>query len=411
MSNVVLENIKSRTVASKVRWLIVLVLFSSVLVGFFDRISVAVLFNNPEFYTAIGTGFNPTKLGLLMSAFLTAYGISSVVLSVVGDLWGPGRMLAISTAIWGALMAVMGATSSYGAMMVSRVLLGIMEGPQFSLIGKIVHRTFPARERARANSVWMVGSPIGSAIGLPLTLWLVTDYGWRASFYILGTLSTLIVAPLIFCVVRESPADKVIERQPRPPREKIQMGLFLRNYKFWLVTFYGCGLLMYLWGLNSWLPTYLARSRHFDLRQMGIYSSLPFIAMFVGEVLSGQIADKTGRRALMCFIGLLGAGCLMYAGTKIADPHLAAIVIALSAGSWGLGLPAQYALVMDVVPVSVTAAGIGVKNGVSNLVGAIAPALIGWIVGRTGSFDSGLMVIVISAVVGSLFVLPLIRKH
>jgi len=37
--------------------------------------------------------------------------------------------------------------------------------------------------------------------------------------------------------------------------------------------------------------------------------------------------------------------------------------------------------------------------------------LIGWIVGRTGSFDSGLMVIVISAVVGSLFVLPLIRKH
>jgi len=86
-------------------------------------------------------------------------------------------------------------------------------------------------------------------------------------------------------------------------------------------------------------------------------------------------------------------------------------VIALSAGSWGLGLPAQYALVMDVVPVSVTAAGIGVKNGVSNLVGAIAPALIGWIVGRTGSFDSGLMVIVISAVVGSLFVLPLIRKH
>jgi sugar phosphate permease len=195
------------------------------------------------------------------------------------------------------------------------------------------------------------------------------------------------------------------------PRQKVDLGLFLKNYRFWLVTVYGCGLLTYLWGLNSWLPTYLERSRHFNLHDMGIYSSLPFILMFIGEIASGLISDRLGKRALLCAIGLFGAGCLLYLGTIIDDPHLAAVVIALSAGCWGIGLPAQYALAMDIIPAPVIATGIGVLNGISNLLGACAPALIGWIVGRTGSFQTGLLVIVFASVLGSLVILPLARRH
>ncbi len=44
--------------------------------AFFDRISVAVLFTNTDFQNAMGTGFNPTLLGLLMTSFVFAYGCS-----------------------------------------------------------------------------------------------------------------------------------------------------------------------------------------------------------------------------------------------------------------------------------------------------------------------------------------------
>ena len=50
-------------------------------------------------------------------------------------------------------------------------------------------------------------------------------------------------------------------------------------------------------------------------------------------------------------------------------------------------------------------------NGISNLTGACAPALIGWIVGRTGSFQTGLLVIVFASVLGSLVILPLARRY
>jgi sugar phosphate permease len=411
MSNIVEGLAMQGRVTARWRWAVVFVLFGAVVVGFFDRISVAVLFTNADFYTSIGTGFNPAKLGLLMTGFLLAYGCSSMVLGVIGDIFGPSRTLAAIAALWGLLMAAMGTSSSYAAMMFARIALGITEGPQFSLISKVVHRWFPERERGRANSVWMVGSPIGSAIGFPLSLWLVHSYGWRALFFVFGALSFFFMAPLILTVTRDRKEVMPLETVAAAPKQKVDLSLFLKDYRFWLVTVYGCGLLMYLWGLNSWLPTYLERSRHFNLHDMGIYSSLPFILMFVGEVASGYISDRLGKRAVLCAIGLFGAGCLLYLGTVIDNPHLAAVVIALSAGCWGIGLPAQYALAMDIIPAPVISTGIGVLNGISNLLGASAPALIGWIVGRTGSFQTGLLVIVFASILGSLVILPLAKRH
>src|SRR5258707_1343385 len=79
-------------------------------------------------------------------------------------------------------MAFMGALSSYAIMLGARLALGVTEGPQFGAAIATVKRWFPAREQAFANAVWTIGSPLGSAIGFPLVIFLVAQYGWRASF-------------------------------------------------------------------------------------------------------------------------------------------------------------------------------------------------------------------------------------
>jgi sugar phosphate permease len=74
---------------SRRRWLIAGVLFLAVISAFFDRISVAILFTDPSFQNAMGHGFNPARLGLLMTVFVFAYGVSGVLLSFTGDVFGP----------------------------------------------------------------------------------------------------------------------------------------------------------------------------------------------------------------------------------------------------------------------------------------------------------------------------------
>jgi sugar phosphate permease len=397
---------------SRLRWVIVSVLFVAVVAGFFDRISIAVLFNNPGFNAALGTQFHPAVLGLLMTSFLLAYALSAIFLSFIGDVIGPRRMLGVSVGIWGVTMIFMGACGSYLLMLVSRVILGLAEGPQFSLISKLVHRWFPAPEQARANAIWMLGSPVGSAIGFPLTIFLVYRFGWRASFYVLGLLCLIIVMPLVLLFVRDRPAQAMVRPSATVRGFKTRDFLVvLRERRLWLLSIHGCGVLSYLWGLNSWLPTYLARARHFNLHEMGIYSSLPFVLMFFGEILCGYISDKTGRRTFLCIIGMFGAGIFMYAATRAMDHYVAATLIAVSAGFWGFGLPASYALAMEIIPSTLISTGIGMINGIGNLVGALAPAFIGFIVARTGSFEDGLMVIVLASILCPLALLPLVRSH
>jgi sugar phosphate permease len=399
---------------SRRRWFIAGLLLLVVISGFFDRISIAVLFTNQDFVTAIGTGFNPALLGLLMTSFLFAYGASGVVLSFLGDILGVRRSLAVAAALWGCFMALIGASSSYSLMILYRVLLGVAEGPQFSFVNKLVKQWFPPHEQGRANSIWMIGSPLGSAIGFPLTIALIAGFGWRASFYALAAFNIVIIVPLILAFIRDRPQQQAAEPRIADVTShsfRADVGHFLSDWRFWLILIFNSACLLYLWGFNAWLPSYLQKARHFDLKSLGLFASLPFILMFFGELAGGYISDRLGRRAAVCFVGLFCAGALIYVVPMMSDPYLAAIVMALSAGFWGSALPPLFALAAQIIPPSVTSSGVGVYNGVGNLIGACSPLLMGWIIGVAGNFDAGLMVLVLSGMIGACAMLPLLKRY
>lgn len=399
--------------AHPIRWAIACILFLAVISSFFDRISIAVLFTNAGFRHDMGIGFNPTILGWLMTSFVFAYGLSSLLLSFVGDIYGPKRSLTVSACLWGVAMALMGTAGNFTSMLIYRAALGVAEGPQFSLTNKLIKRWFPQREQARANAIWMIGSPLGSAIGFPATIYLVSIYGWRASFYALAALNLLIIFPLVMLFVRDThnsvEAETVATGDAAPYRE--QIALFFQDWRFWMLVIFNSASLVYLWGLNSWLPTYLVKVRHFDLAHAGIYSSLPFICMFIGEVSSAILSDRLGRRAIICVVSQLSAGTCMYLVSTIQDNHQAALMIAASAFFWGCSPPSSFALALQILPMRAVAAGVGVFNGIGNLIGAFAPLAMGFIIASTGSYDAGLAVIFGAAIVGSLAMLPLVRAH
>jgi sugar phosphate permease len=397
--------------ASPLRWIIALILFLAVISAFFDRISVAVLFTNKEFQDALGTGFNPTLLGLLMTAFVFAYGCSGVFLSFVGDLFGLRRSLAVGTAFWGVFMTSMAGAGSFTSMLSMRVLLGVAEGPQFSITNSLIKRWFPRHEQARANSIWMIGSPLGSAIGFPLMIFLETNYGWRAAFLFLALLNIVIILPLILFFLRDNPPGMAVQPAPAAQSSYLsQVGLYCRDWRFWMLVIFNSAALIYLWGLNSWLPTYLIKVRGFDPRHTSLYSFLPFFLMFLGEILAATVSDKIGRRAIVCLVGLFGAGAAMYVVSIVPDAQTAAILIAVSAFFWGSALPPLFALSLQILPPRAVASGVGVFNGVGNIVGALSPVAIGALIAHTGSFHAGLMVLVGATILGSLAMVPLLRR-
>lgn len=52
-----------------------------------------------------------------------------------------------------------------------------------------------------------------------------------------------------------------------------------------MICLFNIAFLTYLWGMNGWLPSYLIKGKGIHLEHAGYLSSLPFIAMLLGEVL------------------------------------------------------------------------------------------------------------------------------
>lgn len=406
---------EKNTVGNSRRWLVAGILFLTVIAGFFDRISIAVLFTNTDFQTAMGTGFDPTRLGLLMTSFLIAYGLSNVLLSALVDLFGPSRTLNVSVILWGVLMIVMGGSGSFTMMITLRALLGLAEGPQFSICNAVIARWFPPHQRARANSMWTIGSPLGSAIGFPVTTWLVAAHGWRESFFALAILNLVVILPLTLLYVRDKAPgmSAALSTQPGQPqlnyRESVK--LFVTDWHYWLVVVASCGTLIYLWGLNSWLPSYLIKQRHMAPEQAGIYAALPFILVVFGQIGGSYLSDHLGKRAAVAGAGLIFSGVFMYFVSFMPTPQTATLMIGLSGLCWGAVTPVSYALIMDIVPQGAVATAVGFKNGISNLVGALAPVVMGMVVASTGSFDAAFLVLVGATLIGGVLLIPLMRSY
>ena len=128
------------------------------------------------------------------------------------------------------------------------------------------------------------------------------------------------------------------------------------------------GSLTYLWGLNSWLPTYLVQVHHVDLKQSTLFASLPFFLMFVGEIAGALIADRTGRAAMVSGVSLFLAGAVMYFVPWMDDAESAGLLIGVSAFFWGACTPTKNALALSILPLGAVATGVGLYNGIGNLV-------------------------------------------
>ncbi|MDM0072820.1 MFS transporter [Variovorax sp. J2P1-59] len=386
------------------RWYGVITLFVIVAISYVDRINIAVLITDPAFLHHIGISRDDrVSQGLLATAFMVGYGVSAFVLTpFCAALFGVRRSLIAGLSLWGVVTFITPWFDGYGMLLASRVLLGISEGPLFSLASSYIKAHFESHENGKPNSFVNMGTGLGLALGYPLIGFMLASFHWEISFYVLGLINIALGIPLVLAFVR-MPAVYSSMKKPKSVGEAmahvgdIVKGALQTRYLV-LITVLTSATLAYLWGSSNWLPTYLKEARGFSLKEMGWLASLPQYATVVAVLVGGVIIDKIERQRVPFIFMVASAGVALSVLLAICteDRYLAAYALIAANFCWGLQSPAIPSTVQYCSRPEHVASAFGVVNGTGSLVAGFMPALMGAVItlmsggqGASGGAASG----------------------
>ncbi len=380
-------------------------------VNYIDRATLAVA--NPLIREEMGLSIS--QMGYLLSAFLWSYAFSQLPTGAMVDKLGPRRLLAMGLSLWSLAQLLGGLVQGFTQFFTARLLLGVGEAPQFPTGARVVRDWFNPRDRGLATGVFNCASTLGTAIALPLLTFLMLEFGWRATFVIMGV-AGLVMAVIWFALYRDpkevelSAQETAYRTEGDPPGQRTEVTL--REWKLlfrfrttWgmILGYFGC---IYLtWIYSAWLPGYLEIERHMSVKATGIAAAVPFACGVVGGVLGGYLADVLVRRGVSpmnsrkypAAVALLGTSACTLAAAYVTSNALAVAFISASLFLVYVTSTCAWALSSVAAPTNCTASIGAMQNFGGYLGGALAPTVTGLIVQSTGSF---VLALVVGAVIG-----------
>lgn len=131
------------------RWQGVIALLFLIVISYVDRVNISVVILNADFVTHFHINENRMLQGMLMTFFLLGYGFSALLLTPVMESKLNYRQgLLISITVWALVCAISPLLGSLFGMLIARVILGIAEGPLFSLKTRYISDHLPHRRLA-----------------------------------------------------------------------------------------------------------------------------------------------------------------------------------------------------------------------------------------------------------------------
>lgn len=381
-----------------VRWRIVGLLAMLYTVNCVDRIALSV--GMPTISRQFG--LSAAMQGLVLSAFFWTYCGFQLPGGWLADRFPTRSVIGVAAGLWGGFQCIAGAATGGITLMLARLGLGACEAPFMPAASRLTTAWLPPLERARGITAIDSTAALGSAVGALLMSSLMGAFGsWRFAFLAIGLL-TVALGGLVYTQIRSSPSQHAAVR-PDELRliETGAGGIEPARRPMTALTFAAMiigriGWAMIFFGLVTWGPTYLAKARGMDLKGMGFATFAIFLAAWVGENLSGWLADRLQRVlprdiAFKLLFGISGVGAL---GGLILLPFVQNPVMAVVVLAGALFFHFFGGLYWIIPGMLAPPHRIGFVGGVMNFAGTssgiVVPIVVGLIVQATGSFNAAI---------------------
>ncbi len=258
-------------------------------------------------------GLDAADLGLLTSVYFLSFAAFQIPLGILLDRFGPRRVQAalLCVAALGAAVFALGGTREW--LMAGRALIGLGVAGGLMASFKAITQWFPRDRWPLVNGCFLAMGGLGAMSATAPVEALLGYTDWRGLFAGLA-LATVAAAGIILAVVPE-PASGTPSRHVAGALDGLKR--VYRDRLFWRiapVAVAGMAAGMSIQGL--WAGPWLRDVAGLDPQQVASYLFVLALALTVGFVAGGMVADLLGRVGIG-LMPVMGGGLLLFGLTQV----------------------------------------------------------------------------------------------
>lgn len=245
-----------------------------------------------------------SQVQAVVVAYLAGLTICVVIAGLLGDRYGPKRVLVAGTGVFLSASLLCSVASNLWLLISARTIQGAGAGFMMTLSMALMRETVADKHVGRAMGLLGTMSALGTALGPSVGGLLISAAGWRGIFWLQVPLAALALVLAYTMVSADAPPAK----KRRPSFWSVLNRDFTRNL---LINLLVAAVMMSTLVVG---PFYLSLGLGLEQKVVGfVMAAGPLISIFSG-VPSGRLVDAKGSRpVLMIGLSLLAAGAFLLA--------------------------------------------------------------------------------------------------
>lgn len=416
---------KEQDTYRKVTWRIVPFFCLCYLAAYLDRINVGLA----KLQMAGALGFSEVVYGLGAGLFFIGYIMFEVPSNLLLQKMGARLWIARIMITWGLLSGATMFVTTPMQFYVLRFLLGVAEAGFFPGVLLYLTYWYPTHKRSKIMAIFLVGLPLASMIGNPISGWIMTSFaglygwaGWQWLFF-LEAIPSVLLGIMVFSYLPNSiEAAKWLSTNEKKilsdnlkkdtlAEQHHSLWAALSSGRVWLLGVIDMFLMMSTYAIGFWLPTLIRDTGVRDTLDIGLLTAIPHAFAIVALLANGISSDRHRERRWHIVIPML-VGAIGLSLTTLYTSNLTATVILFTIANVGIvaTFPVFWCLPSTFLTGRAAAAGIALIASIANVGGFAATFLLGWLKQATDSPSAGLLAFSACLVIGCFLVLSLPAK-